>query len=151
MVSTMGPAAPSDQNVLAVVARVLSERSAAMDRHWSGAIAGTDPEELHDLRVNARRVQAALRIFRDVLPKKSRKHADRLKRLVRLMGDTRELDVFLASLDEQRPSMAGDLRALELLSARVAHEREDRHRALVRALRQSTWNADFRRFLEELT
>ena len=147
----MGPATPSEKTVLAAVAGILAERSKTMDRHWNGAIAGTDPEELHDLRVNARRVQAALRIFRDVLPKKSRKHADRLKRLIRLMGDTRELDVFLASLDERRPSIAGDLRALELLAARVAQEREDRHRALVRALRQSTWNADFRRFLEELT
>jgi CHAD domain-containing protein len=147
----MGPAAPSDERLLIVVARILAERSVAMERHWSGAIVGTDPEELHDLRVNARRVQAALRIFRDVLPKKSRKHADRLKSLIRLMGGTRELDVFLASLQEQRPGVTGDVRALDLLGARVAQEREDRHRALVRALRTSTWQEDFRRFLEELT
>jgi CHAD domain-containing protein len=147
----MGLSAPSHESLLGVVARILAERSAAMERHWSGAIEGTDPEQLHDLRVNARRVLAALRIFRDVLPRKSRKHADRLKALIRLMGGTRELDVFLASLKEQRTGALGDLRALDLLAARVAQERDERHRTLVRALRTSAWRADFRRFLEELS
>ena len=146
----MDSAAPSEQSVLTVVARILAERSVAMERHWNGWIAGSDPEELHDLRVNARRVQAALRIFRDVLPKKGRKHSDRLKALIRLMGDARELDVFLASIDDRRNWVTGDTRALDLLGARVAQEREERYRALVRALRKSSWNADFRRFLEEL-
>jgi CHAD domain-containing protein len=122
-----------------------------MDRHWDGAVEGTDPEELHDLRVNARRVQAALRLFKEALPKRSRRHAAALKRLISIMGETRELDVFLLSIREAMERESGDRRGLAMLAATVEEERNARHAALVRSLRTSDWRTSMRHFLKELS
>lgn len=143
--------ASADPGVRDVVLKILRERCAAIDRHWDGAIKGAQPEELHDLRVNARRVQAALRLFKEVLPKRSRHPSAALKRLIGVMGETRELDVFLLTIREAMGREKGDRRGLAMLAATVEQERNDRHAALVRSLRSSDWRASMRRFLKELS
>jgi CHAD domain-containing protein len=146
----MGNENPSDPDVRSVALSVLRERSAAMERLWAGAVEGTDPESLHDLRVNARRVQAALRLFREALPKRSRRQSAEIKRLIRYMGQTRELDVFLESVREAMQRATGDRRALEWLAAHVESERAECQRKLARTLQSSDWSSSFRRFLSDL-
>jgi CHAD domain-containing protein len=61
-----------------------------------------DIEYVHQLRVGTRRADAALRIFKDCLPKKAhRKARRRLKQLRRAAGMARDWDVFLADLLER--------------------------------------------------
>jgi len=65
-----------------------------------GARLGADPEELHDLRVAIRRLQAALRLYRDHLPGRARRFRSELRRIGRSLGEVRDLDVQIEWLRE---------------------------------------------------
>jgi CHAD domain-containing protein len=62
---------------------------------------GAGEEAVHDLRVSLRRFFAALRIFRDLFP---RRHADRIRKELRLVlklaGEVRNRDIALALAQE---------------------------------------------------
>ena len=62
-----------------------------------------DIEHVHQLRVGTRRAGAALRVFKDALPRKALKETKlTLRTLRRAAGDARDWDVFLASLPESK-------------------------------------------------
>jgi CHAD domain-containing protein len=62
-------------------------------------LAGQDVEHVHRLRVSTRRAIAALKLYRDWLPYKSRRWLKkRLKKIRRAAGDARDLDVLAARL-----------------------------------------------------
>lgn len=62
-----------------------------------------DIEFVHQLRVSSRRAGAALRIFRDLIPKKIRKQLRRaLKKVRRSAGGARDWDVFLTEISHRR-------------------------------------------------
>jgi CHAD domain-containing protein len=64
-----------------------------------GALAGQDPEFLHQLRVGARRLRAALRVFRGVLRRGDRRALQReLLRLAAVSGPARDWDVNMSRL-----------------------------------------------------
>ena len=70
-----------------------------------GALLSDDPEFLHQLRVGLRRLRAALRAFRDVLPSKTTKKLKRaLRKLSPKLGAARDWDVLVARLEAQRAS-----------------------------------------------
>ncbi len=52
-----------------------------------------DPEALHDMRVASRRLRAALRLFKKILPEPCQKTALELRFLGRALGKKRDLDV----------------------------------------------------------
>jgi CHAD domain-containing protein len=85
-----------------------------------------DVEYVHQLRVGARRTAAALRIFEDCLPRKTRKTARReVKEIRRAAGDARDWDVFQAALDEwaqKRP--AEEQPGLDFLRGYAFQQRE---------------------------
>jgi inorganic triphosphatase YgiF len=88
------------------------------------AVAGEDPEGVHQMRVAARRLRSAISVFRESLPGA---WTGRLTREVRWltgeMAAAREWDVFLAeTLAPLRESMAGEP-SLALLAARSAEAR----------------------------
>jgi CHAD domain-containing protein len=63
-----------------------------------------DAEHVHQLRVGTRRAGAALRVFRDCLPRKQHKTAKLYLRTIRrAAGDARDWDVFLAGLPGAKP------------------------------------------------
>jgi CHAD domain-containing protein len=63
-----------------------------------------DPEYVHQLRVGTRRAGAALRVFRDCLPRKQLKAAKiHLREIRRAAGDARDWDVFLLGLPGAKP------------------------------------------------
>jgi triphosphatase len=67
--------------------------------HEPGARIGDNPEELHDLRVAGRRIDAILRQFRSFLPKSFLGIRPTLKKILRASGEARDLDVALSELD----------------------------------------------------
>jgi CHAD domain-containing protein len=67
--------------------------------HEPGARLGDNPQELHDLRVAGRRLDAILRQFRSVLPASLLRIRPTLKKLLRALGDARDLDIALIDLE----------------------------------------------------
>jgi CHAD domain-containing protein len=76
--------------------KIVHYHFARMLSHEAGARAGTDLEELHDMRVATRRLRATLRVFAPYYTKRTvRDHVKRLKQAARLLGAVRDLDVAL--------------------------------------------------------
>ena len=119
----------------------------------AGTLKGTDPEALHDMRVAARRLRAALRIFRVCFSKKKfKKHDARLKSLIRSLGVVREHDVFLASLREYKRTLEPrDNAVIGLLIARETTARALHRRNMMRELkkqRKAKYSESFDAFLK---
>ena len=89
------PSMPMVEVALANLRRYLS----AWHLHEPGARLGDDPEELHDLRVAGRRLDAVLRQFRGSLPEPFLRIRPTLKQVLRVLGDVRDLDVALSELE----------------------------------------------------
>ena len=111
-----------------VAARVLTERLDALMEHEAGTRAGTDPEELHDMRVASRRLRAALEAFAVCYRgKRFRQVAKQTKELTDALGGVRDSDVLLARMatyaetapPDEQPAIAGFIRRVE--SERDAH------------------------------
>src|SRR5580700_1417410 len=88
------PAASAQQVALAQLRRHLT----AWIRHEPGARLGSDPEELHQLRVAARRIEATLGLFKHQLPPRLVHARQGAKGVLRALGTVRDLDVQLAEL-----------------------------------------------------
>jgi triphosphatase len=86
---------PMAEVALANLRRYLS----AWHLHEPGARLGDDPQELHDLRVAGRRLDAILRQFRSSLPASILRIRPTLKKVLRALGDARDLDVALSELE----------------------------------------------------
>lgn len=54
-----------------------------------------DPELIHDLRVATRRLRAAIKTFNKILPTKSKKIQIELRKVGRILGKKRDLDIFI--------------------------------------------------------
>jgi triphosphatase len=66
--------------------------------HEPAARLGDDPEQLHDLRVAGRRLDAILRQFKSHLPAPLLQVRPALKKLLRALGEARDVDVALSEL-----------------------------------------------------
>ena len=53
-----------------------------------------NPEAIHDMRVATRRLRAAIKTFKRILPAKAKKIRTELQKLGRILGKKRDLDVF---------------------------------------------------------
>jgi triphosphatase len=84
-----------DEAVFAGLRRYLAE----WYQHEPAARLGDDPEELHDLRVAGRRIEALLRQFRRYLPESLLQIRPVFKSLRQVLGQARDLDVALGELD----------------------------------------------------
>ena len=94
-----------------------------------------DAEYVHQLRVGTRRAGAALRAFRDCLPRKQHKTAKLYLRTIRrAAGDARDWDVFLMGLPAAKPfTGAGGKPALDYLVGYGMGERTAAQARLVSA------------------
>ena len=109
----------------ALFAAVQETALAQIAANRAGVLRSEDPEYLHQLRVGLRRLRAALRAFRALLPKKGAERlARRTRRAMRKLGDARDWDVFIAWLESEAPPRA-------LLHA--ARRQRDRAKAAARA------------------
>ena len=103
--------------------------------HEPGARLGHDPEELHQLRVTARRIDATLSLFKQQLAPALVKARKTAKSLLRSLGATRDLDVQLAGLYSYCEELPEKERfALEPLKERLTIERARARARMLRAL-----------------
>jgi triphosphatase len=121
---------------------------AAWHLHEPGARLGDDPEELHDLRVAGRRLDAVLRQFQSFLPPEFLKVRTTLKSVLTALGHARDLDVAIGELQIfHRKLPKSDRMALEPLKEHLMSER-DRARAQMLSVLDSIW---VQKNLQELT
>jgi len=103
--------------------------------HEPGARAGHDPEELHQLRVTARRIDATLGLFKHQLPQPLVRARKSAKAVLRILGSARDLDVLLAGLDDHCATLADEERgAAQPLRVLLASERDRLRSRMVRGL-----------------
>jgi CHAD domain-containing protein len=108
---------------------------AAWLAHEPGARAGTDPEQIHQLRVTARRLDASLGLFKQHLPPTLVRARRTAKSMLRALGATRDLDVQIAGLAAWSSGLTEEERAaLVPLEALFARERGRAHARMVRVL-----------------
>jgi triphosphatase len=92
--------------------------------HEPGARLGDDPQELHDLRVAGRRLDAILRQFRSSLPESFLQIRPTLKTVLSALGHARDLDVALCELEAfSRELPKSDRESVEPLRLHLASER----------------------------
>ena len=111
---------PITEVALANLRRYLS----AWHLHEPGARLGDNPEELHDLRVAGRRLDAILRQFRLYLPASLLRIRPVLKQALRALGEARDLDVAVSELETfSRELPESDSESVEPLKQHLASER----------------------------
>src|ERR1700683_2828229 len=98
--------------------------------HEPGARLGEDPEELHQLRVTARRIDATIALFKRQLPRALLRTAKTTKIVRRSLGAARDLDVqledlarYCARVPEREQAAAQPLRAFLERERAQARER----------------------------
>jgi CHAD domain-containing protein len=116
----------------------------------SETMKGTDPEALHDMRVSARRLRAALKLHREFFPKKSlRRQVEEIEKLIDAFGPVREIDVFQEELKELIKDMpTKDKIALQMLVAQQQIIRE-LHRKAMKVEIRKLMSTGFKRRFEE--
>jgi CHAD domain-containing protein len=92
--------------------------------HEPGARLGDNPEELHDLRLAGRRLDGILRQFQAALPASFLRIRPMLKKILRALGDARDLDVTLCELETFRHGLPeSDKAGIEPLKQHLLSER----------------------------
>jgi triphosphatase len=126
-----------DMNLGELAYAVLRRQLAVLREKEPGTRLGEDPEELHDMRVATRRMRAALDLFAEVLPIRTRSFRDEFGWLAGVLGAVRDLDVQL----EAQAAMAepGQEELWADLTALLARERETARAALLAALDSVRW------------
>jgi len=127
--------------------KVLRFHLARMLARVPGVIAGEDPEEVHAMRVAARRMRAAWRVFGDGFePESRRRYVRDLRETGARLGAVRDLDVLLEILADHAARRSERSRAgLTPLLREWDAEREARRVELVESLE----SASFARFVAE--
>jgi CHAD domain-containing protein len=125
------PGASAQQVALAQLRRHLT----AWIRHEPGARLGSDPEELHQLRVAARRIEATLGLFKHQLPPRLVHARQGAKGVLRALGTVRDLDVQLAELRQYCSALPSAERAAAApLRSRLEEERARTHQRMLGTL-----------------
>ncbi|MFM9108775.1 MAG: CHAD domain-containing protein [Chloroflexota bacterium] len=127
-----GPAAEeADERYCPYMRRAIAERWAGVWREVPAALAGEDPEGVHQVRVASRRLRAAMDVAAPCFPRSWYRPLHRAARdITGSLGEVRDRDVLIAEL-AQRLADAPDApeapdferAALERLLARLERER----------------------------
>jgi CHAD domain-containing protein len=146
------PGVLSSDNVAEAGRKVLRFHLARMIAREPGTLEGTDPEELHGMRVATRRMRAAWRVFGDgYRPDRTRRHRKRLREVAARLGAVRDLDVLI---EEAEPYLAAqtviEQRAIAPLFAAWRQQRDDARVLLARELDSDAyvrWVDEFKDFV----
>jgi len=105
-----------------------------MLRNEDAALAG-DPEGIHQMRVAVRRLRAILSAFAPLLPRQNRRWASReLRWFADILGETRNLDVFAASLLRPAREALPESREFDRLAKAVERRRRASHKTVAKAI-----------------
>ena len=130
--------APRGASLRQRLGSLIAEQAGEITAHDPGTRLGSDPEELHQMRVATRRLRALLRAVRPVADRSwSEALRAELAWLGRALGPVRDLDVLLEHLRAQAAGLEpGPAEAFEPLLAKLEHERAGARDAMLRALRK---------------
>jgi CHAD domain-containing protein len=127
--------APKDASSTEALAITLAEHARRVLLHDPGTRLGSDPEELHKLRVSTRRLRAYLRAARPLLdPTWTKELRDELGWLGRSLGPARDLDVLVAYVTGELEALGDDADAGPSLLAELADERARARHQVVEAI-----------------
>ncbi len=137
----------ADDHVAEAGRKVLRFHLARMIAKEAGTRDGTDPEDLHGMRVATRRQRAAWRVFGEAFrPERTKKHRARLREVAARLGAVRDLDVLIELADAYRADLpVVEQRALEPLLAAWRLHRDDARVLLMRELDSD----GYRRWLDD--
>lgn len=94
--------------IIKLVYQYLAQELTQVMFHEPRAWEALDPEGVHQMRVATRRIRAMLATFKPILPQGKVKRVNREFRwLARLLGDVRDLDVYLINFDHYTKEMPG--------------------------------------------
>ena len=126
---------------------------AVLRRHFAvflanepGTRIGEDIEALHDMRVAARRLRAALQAFRPFLPPRMQRYRAELGWVARALGEVRDLDVQLETIATWRAGDAGQAEALASIQSLFEARREIARRRMLNALDSRRYEVVVERF-----
>lgn len=107
----------------------------ALLAHTPGTRLGEDPEALHEMRVAARRLEAAIRLFSDYLPGWATESRTTLRTVMQALGAARDFDVQIEFFRDRKSQLSADeAKLLEPLEARLAADRAHAHAQLLAVL-----------------
>jgi adenylate cyclase len=107
-----------------------------LQQNHPGAVACDDPEYIHQMRVATRRLRAALRLFRPLLPPGlTETLKEPLRELMDVLGQARDFDVLLAEIAEPVLAALPDEPRLAALVGIITEQRFDRRHAAMAFLR----------------
>lgn len=131
------PNAPASEHLTAMLQKQYREILA----HDPGTRLGTDPEELHQMRVATRRFRAFLRAARPMLdPAWAEPLREELGWIGGALGPVRDLDVLIEHLQDDASGLeAREQRALKRLFGLLESERERDREVLLEALRSERY------------
>ncbi len=129
------PTPPPDAPSLAALGAALEEQVRQLLLHDPGTRLGSDPEDLHQLRVATRRLRAFLRAARPLIERSwSDPLRDELGWLGKTLGPARDLDVLRERLADDIESLGEQAADGADLLARLEEERDHARAAVVDAL-----------------
>ncbi len=146
------PGVTHDDHVAEAGRKVMKFHLARMLAREAGTRLGTDPEELHAMRVATRRQRAAWRVFgASFRPGRTKRYRNGLREIAARLGAVRDLDVLLEAADLYRADFTvSEQRALEPLLADWRQHRDDARILLIRELDSDgyrRWVDDYRDFV----
>jgi CHAD domain-containing protein len=126
-VKNLDPAGRVDTNAR----RILAVRIAEFFSH-APALAKEDAvEELHEMRIAAKRLRYSLELFRDLYSKAGERQLDRVKQLQEELGHIHDIDVRVGLIEQELLALAHE--QIEELSQCLSEAPADEQRAIVTA------------------
>jgi CHAD domain-containing protein len=118
--------------------KILRTRFNEMMSYQKGTLEGNDIDYLHDMRVSSRRLQAAMKIFRQTFPQKQyMKIYPQFRTLIKMLGEVRHYDVFIDKLEKYKDKLSEkDMPSLELLIVKQNSLRLQKRKLLNSYLKQ---------------
>jgi CHAD domain-containing protein len=130
------PPEEAPEGTAATLRARLREQAEAVLAHDPGTRLGSDPEELHQMRVATRRLRAFLRAGRALLdPAWSEPLREELRWLGSALGPVRDFDVLLAHLRPEVEALGEDAAAGRTLLRALERQRSSARRRLLTVLR----------------
>jgi CHAD domain-containing protein len=133
--------APADGSPGATLRARLREQADLVLAHDPGTRLGTNPEDLHQMRVATRRLRAFLRAGRELLPAWADPVREELGWLGGSLGPVRDLDVLIEHLTPEVESFGDDAPAGLTLLRALKRERRNARRKLLSVLESERYFA----------
>lgn len=128
---------PSSRSVNQTIGRlayeVLDAYRVRFESYRNAACGGEDPEAIHQMRVNARRLRACMRAFAPVLAQPVIELEPELQWIATSLGEVRDLDVQVAAMPDIR-DLLGEPREARMMQLRRSLD-SPRYLSLVEAFR----------------